>query len=144
MHRDMAYRSLKQSIVLWPEAMFRPFTIILGALLAGWPALAVEVGADTCTDAEKEIYIHSIAQDVIAAWKPPYKDRTISCRVLIKQNFRGEVLNVGIANCSDDPRIHKSAIDAGYDASPIPLPVNKACFSRDIIIRIESRALDYN
>ena len=143
MHRDMAYRSLKQSIVLSPEAMFRPFTIILSVLLAGWPALAVEVG-DNCSDNERDTYILSIAQDVTAAWKPPYKDRTISCRVLIKQNFRGEVLNVGIANCSDDPRIHKSAIDAGYDASPIPLPANKACFSRDIIIRIESRALDYN
>jgi hypothetical protein len=142
MHRDTAYPSLKQSLVLSPEAMFRPLTMTLGMLLAGWPALAVEIG-DTCSDAENENYIRAITQEVVAAWKPPYKDRTISCRVLIKQDFRGEVLNVGIASCGDDPRIHKSVIDAGYSASPIPLPANKACFSRDIIIRIESRAQDY-
>ena len=143
MHRDMAYRSLKQSIVLSPEAMFRPFTIILGVLLAGWPALAVEVG-DNCSDNDRDTYILSIAQDVTAAWKPPYQDETITCTVLIRQNFRGEVINVGIANCGDDPRIHKSVVDAAYFASPIPLPTNKTCFRRDVIIRVASRAQDYN
>ena len=123
--------------------MFRAFTAILGVLLAGWPALAIDTG-DTCSDAETDIYIRSITQDVIAAWKLPYKDRSISCRVLNKQDIRGEVLNVGIANCGDDPRIHKSVIDAGYRASPTPLPTNRACFSRDIIIEIEFRAQDFD
>jgi len=122
--------------------MFRQITIVLGVLLAGWQAVAVEIG-DNCSDEEDETYVRTITQAVHAAWAPPYKDRAISCTVLLRQNFRGEVLNVGIANCGDDPRVHKSVIEAGYNASPIPLPANKACFRRDIIIRIETRALEY-
>ncbi len=123
--------------------MFRALTITLGVMLAGWPALAIEVG-DNCSDSDRDTYLLSIAQDVTAAWKPPYQDQTITCTVLIRQNFRGEVLNVGIANCGDNPRIHKSVVDAGYFASPIPLPTNKTCFRRDVIIRIEFRAQDFD
>ena len=54
--------------------------------------------------------------------------------------MRGEVMDVGIANCSEDPQIHKSVIDAAYEASPMPRPPSKACFKRDVIVEIESRA----
>ena len=95
-----------------------------------------------CGDLEREAYLHDVSQAVAAHWKVPYLNRTITCRVLIRQNFRGEVLDVGIAKCGEDPTVHKSVIDAGYQASPVPLPKNKACFSRDIIIDVISRTQD--
>ena len=66
----------------------------------------------------------------------------VVCTVLIKQDFRGEVEQVGIANCGDDPIVHRSIVNAGYRASPMPLPENPACFRRDIIVQLESASID--
>ena len=106
------------------------------------PVFPVGAQDDDCSERDREAYLHDVVQAVSAAWKVPYTNRTLSCSLLIKQNFRGEVLNVGIARCGDDPNVHKSVIDAGYEASPLPLPGKKACFSRDIIISLSSRTQD--
>ncbi|MDH3431723.1 MAG: cell envelope integrity protein TolA [Gammaproteobacteria bacterium] len=93
-----------------------------------------------CSASDRDRYFSEIREILYENWVVPYENRSIACTVLIKQNFRGEVSYVGIANCSDDPKIHKSVIDAAYLASPIPLPKNPACFRRDVIVRIASRS----
>ncbi len=103
-------------------------------------SVPAEPQQSACTDIEREAYLHEISQAVTAAWKVPIRHRSISCRVLLKQNFRGEVLDVGIARCGKDPVVRKSVVDAAYRASPVPLPANDACFDRDIIIDIHARA----
>lgn len=92
-----------------------------------------------CTAADLESYLSEIREKLYENWNVPYQNRSIACTLLIKQSFRGEVLYVGIAECTDDAQIHKSVIDAAYQASPIPLPIVKACFRRDAIVKIESR-----
>lgn len=126
-----------------PEVLFRGIAAALSLLLAAAPALAAE-HLGVCTSAEREAYLQAVRQAVISSWKSPYPDRSVSCTVLIQQDFRGEVVHVGIADCGDDARVHKSVVNAGYHASPIPKPANKACFSRDIIIRLESRTQDFD
>ncbi len=92
-----------------------------------------------CTAADFEIYLGEIRTKLYEKWKVPYGDTSIQCTVLIKQNFRGEVMDVGIAKCTDNAQIHKSVINAAYEASPMPRPAIKSCFKRDIIVKIESR-----
>ena len=111
---------------------------VAALLLLGAPAVFAQEQA-VCTDSDREAYLLTISQAVTAVWNVPHTTRTLACTLLIKQNFRGEVLNVDIAKCGDDPSVHKSVIDAGYLASPLPLPDNKACFARDITVRIVSR-----
>ena len=97
-----------------------------------------------CTAADFEIYLSEIRTKLYEKWKVPYRDTSIQCTVLIKQNFRGEVMDVGIAKCTDDAQIHKSVINAAYEASPMPLPAVRSCFKRDIIIKIESRSRQFD
>lgn len=85
--------------------------------------------------------MQSVRDVILSNWSVPYDDENIECTVLIQQNWRGEVLHVGIASCGDDPRVHKSVVDAAYSSSPIPLPKTEACFSRDVIVRVEARVL---
>jgi hypothetical protein len=122
-----------------PDAIRQCIIASLIALML--PAWACATGDDhTCTDAEHELYLQAILLKLKSAWRLPETAGPIACTVLIKQNWRGEVENVGIADCGDDPRVHKSVVDAGYDASPMPMPENKACFSNDVIVRLESRS----
>ncbi len=115
---------------------------VLTLLLLLPPSLALAASMfGKCSDHERERYLESVKQAVYANWDVPYDDESIECTVLLKQNWRGEVLHVGIAKCGDDPRVHKSVVDAGYSASPLPSPENKACRDRNIILQLEARAL---
>ncbi len=111
-------------------------------VLCSWlvSAAAADDEAKECTAADREAYLSEVRTRLYEFWQVPYANRTLRCTVLIKQNFRGEVMNAGIANCTEDPQIHKSVIDAAYEASPMPRPAVKACFKRDVIVQIESRA----
>ncbi|HSG58677.1 MAG TPA: hypothetical protein VLA06_04030 [Woeseiaceae bacterium] len=78
---------------------------------------------------------------LLANWKVPYEDRYIACTVMLSVNWRGEVLNVGIANCGEDPQVHRSVVNAGYQSSPIRMLDNRACYERNVIVKLESRPL---
>ena len=117
----------------------RPVAIATVSLLCAVASGAEEPAA--CDANARERYVQSVRDIILSNWSVPYDDENIVCTLLIQQNWRGEVLHVGIANCGDDPRIHKSVVDAAYLSSPIPLPKNEACFSRDVIVRVESRVL---
>ena len=97
-------------------------------------------GAETdCTEADRDAYFDSIEREIFANWNVPYTNRNLSCKVLVKQDFRGEVRDVGIALCGDDPRVHRSVVNAVYRASPMPLPEKKSCFAGSVIVTIDSR-----
>jgi hypothetical protein len=109
----------------------------LGLLL-----LSHSVVADTlavCTKAEREAYFDSIERKIHESWRVPYDNRGISCKVLIKQDWRGEVRDVGIALCGEDLVVQRSIINAAYRASPMPMPGNKTCFTESVIVTIEIR-----
>lgn len=122
--------------------MRRTFHIWAFLLLAS-PACA-QFAPGTCAAEERALYQEAVHDAVVAEWKVPYDHRYIACTVLLSLNWRGEVLNVGIANCGDDPRVHRSVVDAGYSASPLRMPKNRACFERNVIVKLESRPLDFD
>ena len=111
------------------------------ALLLLTAAARAQFTSVECSAEERALYLESVHDAVIAAWKMPYDHRYIACTVLLTLNWRGEVLNVGIANCGDDPRVHRSVVDAGYGASPLRMPKNRSCFERNVIVKIEFRPL---
>ena len=78
-----------------------------------------------CTAPEWQHYLNTVRSRFYEFWQPPTYASNITCTVLVKQNFRGEVLYVGIARCTDDKEVHKSVTDAAYEMSPVPLPANK-------------------
>ena len=124
--------------------MFKRATLALISILLVTFVSTAQITPRECSAVEKEEYLAAIRSKLYENWHVPYKHKTVACIVLIKQDFRSEVVDVGIAKCSDDPLIHKSVVDAAYRTSPLPRPKNKACFDRNIILKIESRAQSYN
>ena len=107
--------------------------------LAGVPRSQVVIAETACSEAERDAYFDAIEASIYENWRIPHANRNLSCKVLIKQDFRGEVRDVGIALCGEDPAVHRSVMNAAYRASPMPMPANKSCFARSVIVTIESR-----
>jgi hypothetical protein len=104
--------------------------------------LSQSFAADTlpsCTSSERAAYFDSIEIKIHENWRVPYQNRSMSCKVLIKQDWRGEVRDVGIAMCGADPVVQRSIINAAYRASPMPMPDNKLCFTESVIVTVEIR-----
>jgi hypothetical protein len=136
MHRDMASRSRSAS----RAPSLKAALALVGSLaLAGVPQIEPAVADTGCSEAERDAYFDAIEARIYENWRIPHANRTLSCKVLIKQDFRGEVRDVGIALCGEDPAVHRSVMNAVYRASPMPLPANKSCFARSVIVTIESR-----
>jgi hypothetical protein len=110
-------------------------TVALTVLVVSAPARA----ETDCTNEERAAYFDAIEQQIHEYWRIPYDNRPISCKVLVKLDFRGEVRDVGIARCGEDPAVHRSIMNAAYRASPMPMPAKKSCFARSVIVTIESR-----
>ena len=125
-----------------PEAVVKRILPFLLVLLLSLQAMS-EDEVPVCNSIERDDYFDSIESKIYENWRIPYKARNIDCTILIKQDWRGEVRDVGIANCSDDIFIHRSVVNAAYRASPMPLPDNKACFTDTVIVRIQSRTLSH-
>ncbi len=121
--------------------MRRSFCILAVLLLA--PPAGAQWLFGNCSAEERAQYEESVHAAVIANWKIPYDDRYLACTVLLSLNWRGEVLNVGIANCGEDARVHRSVVDAGYSASPLRMPENRSCFERNVIVKLEFRPLEF-
>jgi hypothetical protein len=107
--------------------------------VAGLPRPQAAAAETVCSSAERDAYFDAIEARIHEHWRIPHANRTLSCKVLIKQDFRGEVRDVGIARCGADPDVHRSVMNAAYRASPMPLPANKSCFAKSVIVTIESR-----
>lgn len=137
MRRAMEYRNRNESRGRWPDRVFRG--AVLAVLLLPL-SLSAQAPVEACTKLERQNYFDAIEARIHENWRVPYANRPLSCKVLIKQDFRGEVRDVGIARCGEDPVVHRSVINAAYNASPLPLPGKKSCFSGTVIVTIESRA----
>ena len=84
-----------------------------------------------------------LTQSVQAAWQAPDFGAGYSCVAIVALNFRGEVLDVGVDECTrDELVIRKSVEDAAYDASPLPLPGNRSCLDRKVRLRLDHRVAD--
>ena len=90
-----------------------------------------------CQAAERSAYLETVQRRVLARWESPRPYESLSCIVVIVQNFRGEVLYAGVEGCEVDGVVARSLEDAAYEASPLPLPASKACREPEIRVRIE-------
>jgi membrane protein involved in colicin uptake len=120
-----------------PEATIKrsPLFVILFLLLT--PVAAQEAGQYLeCTANERDAYKQLLQRKLTANWRVSSQYRNVACTVTIAQNFRGEVLNAAVEDCADDPVLKKSAEDAAYSSSPLPTPENRACFERQIRVRL--------
>ena len=93
-----------------------------------------------CPAAERAANLESVQRRILARWESPRPYDSLSCIVVIVQNFRGEVLYAGIEGCEVDGVVARSLEDAAYEASPLPLPASKACREPEIRVRIEHYA----
>ena len=64
-----------------------------------------------CSQSDREAYIQAIQRKLTSNWRVPTQYRSVSCTVVVSQNFRGEVLNAGVEDCGDDPDLIKSIED---------------------------------
>ena len=136
MHKDTAFQSRS---VLRALSRRRAGTGAVLLACAGSLLPQSAVSQSGCGDVERDAYFDAIETRIYENWRIPVTNQSISCKVLVKQDFRGEVRDVGIALCGDNPDVHRSVINAVYRASPMPLPANKSCFARSVIVMIESR-----
>ena len=111
--------------------------VLLALLVLPSLALGQDDAVATCSQDEWDEYYLGLQNHVKSNWKRPSDNRAISCTMVLRLDFRSEVEDVEILSCNDDARVRKSAEDAGYTSSPMPVPTNKACFSKQITIRLE-------
>ncbi len=115
----------------------RPAQYVLYALLILPSALlAVEEPSATCAQDDWDEYFIEVQNHVISHWQPPLSYRPISCTILLRLDFRSEVAHVEIIDCDDDEKVRKSAENAAYVSSPLPKPKNKACWSKQMTVRL--------
>jgi len=103
------------------------------------PGLSLGAGdaAATCSQEEWDAYYLALQNHVKSNWQRPFDNQAITCTMLLRLDFRSEVEDVEILTCDDDELVRKSAEDAGYNSSPLPVPKNRACFSKQITIRLQ-------
>lgn len=83
-----------------------------------------------------------ILQQVGQNWIVPEVNKNISCRLAITLAPGGTVLDVKLVKSSGNAALDRSAIQAVYKASPLPVPKDTAAFNAmrelDMIVRPES------
>lgn len=102
------------------------------------PSLLFAAGepVEPCSQDEWDEYFAAVQNHVIGHWRPPFNYRAMSCVVLIWQDFRSEVEHVEVLTCDEDEKVFKSVENAAYLSSPLPRPKNRACFSKQMTIRL--------
>ncbi|MDH3531335.1 MAG: TonB C-terminal domain-containing protein [Gammaproteobacteria bacterium] len=113
-----------------------PILLLLLPLLAG---AQESEERRACSAAEHDAYLSRISDAIYVRWHMPRENSVYSCTIVIVQNFRGEILNVGLERCGEDLAVRKSIEDAAYDSSPLTLPDNPNCLSRTIRVHIAHR-----
>ncbi len=120
-----------------PEPVLTRRSLLLGLFLWIAPAAAQNTNQyGECSQVERETYLQIMRQELVSNWRVPSRNRNRACTVLIAQTFRGEVLNASVEDCGDDPELIRSIEDAVYLSSPLPIPENRACFERNVRLRL--------
>ena len=113
---------------------------LLSALLFLPVALtAQDDDSSYCSQSEWDAYFERVQNHIRDVWQPPYTQRVVNCTILVRQDFRREVVHVELLACDDDATVRRSAENAGYNASPLPAPQNSACFSKQIPVKLVFR-----
>ena len=102
------------------------------------PSVLSAAGAPVapCSQESWDEYFAKVQSHVIGHWRPPFSYRAFSCVILIRLDFRSEVEHVEILTCDDDQKVLNSAENAAYLSSPLPRPKNRACFSKQMTVRL--------
>jgi len=86
-------------------------------------------------------YMGQISARVERAWLRPRSvppQGSFACRVQITQDKRGNVEEVTLERCTEDPRWQMSLVKAIQGASPFPAPPDPAVFSNLIALEFDS------
>jgi len=86
-------------------------------------------------------YMGQISARVERAWLRPRSvppQGSFACRVQITQDKRGNVEEVTLERCTEDPRWQMSLVKAIQGASPFPAPPDPAVFSNLITLEFDS------
>lgn len=86
-------------------------------------------------------YMGQISARVERAWSRPRTipaDGTFACRVQITQDRSGNVEEVMLQKCTEDPSWRVSLMRAIASASPLPAPPDDAVFSDTVILEFDS------
>ena len=112
--------------------------------------LIVEAGDHSAPEADGDQHDHSmlfgrymgqISARVERAWMRPRSvptDGFFSCRVQITQDRSGNVQEVTLQKCTDDPQWRVSLVRAIGSASPLPAPPDPAAFSHILTMEFDS------
>jgi len=88
-------------------------------------------------------YMGQISARVERAWVRPRSippSGSFNCRVQITQDRRGNVEEVTLERCSEDPQWQVSLVRAIQGASPLPAPPDAAVFSNLVTLQFDSDA----
>jgi len=86
-------------------------------------------------------YMGQISARVERAWMRPRsvpRSGSFACRVQITQDRHGNVQEVTLTQCTDDPRWQVSLVEAINSASPFPAPPDPSVFSSLITMDFDS------
>jgi hypothetical protein len=86
-------------------------------------------------------YMGQISARVERAWVRPRSvpaESSFACRVQIKQDQHGNVQEVTLEKCTDDPQWQVSLVRAISAASPLPAPPDPAVFSNLLTMEFDS------
>ena len=82
-------------------------------------------------DEAKDKSMQAIKQKVNRSWIRLPDSANLKCTVRVKIASDGTVLDVSIEKSSGDEMFDTSAESAVYNASPLPVPINKELFDRE-------------
>jgi len=87
-------------------------------------------------------YMGQVKARIERAWEHPVEAATeqFDCSVQIKQDSRGEVQEVTLQRCNDDPTWQVSLVQAIQRASPLSAPPNQEVFSDVITLNFAARS----
>ena len=87
-------------------------------------------------------YMGQIKARIERAWEhPALTAESFECRVQIKQNQRGEVQEVTLQRCEEDPAWQVSLVQAIQRASPLSAPPNESVFTEIITLSFDVRKI---
>jgi colicin import membrane protein len=84
-------------------------------------------------DSLRAQYVKLIEQKVERNWlRPVTSTKDMSCEVIVTQTSLGDVMSVGLQQCTNDLAFQRSIERAVRKASPLPPPPNPEVFDREI------------
>lgn len=81
---------------------------------------------------ETAIHIENIKQRILQNWKYEEEYKGVSCKITLKQDYKGYILKIHFNECYNDIGFQNSIRKAIFASNPLPLPKNKEIFEENV------------